>query len=605
MPHSLTCALRIPFVAVSLLVLLWLTVNYTVSQAYSAATIVADVPMNAPEWQTDRQSLSSRESQKSVSVSSAEQATVPLTVTLRPGTAQMLEEYGLASAIHSAALGPAIIVTKTVGLGTDCAKTNQIILPDTTQVTYCYVIINTGSITMEQHTVTDDKIGTLFDASYLLPPFGTPDSVAYFTLPITVAKTVRNLLTWTASDINHEFTVTASAAAEVIIPTIALTTTVGTDPANCGTDHTLSTFPGTTVSICYRVKNTSPISLPIHSLADSAIGFLFQNEVDPLAPGEERTIHRTTIATQTITSIITWTSATFDGLEAQAVDNIKIQVPSIALRATVGTGTTQCPITKTVTVSYKDMITVCYLVTNTGGHLLNRHLISDSYYSYPAFEYPLVPNESFGVTVTFPATETNVIHAIWQASGSNELLARSEDTFTVNVLNETTVEIHVFYDVDAQGRQNDLEPGIPNVDVVLISPTTHHYTATTDSNGMALFLRLPEVGNFQTSVVTATLPKDFVSTDKQARIQVDRDRRITKYMGFASPLGTDSDGDSITDRAEGSFDFDLDGIPNYLDTDSDNDGIPDIIEYGLDLDKDGVNDYLDIDRVLFLPTVNR
>lgn len=398
---------------------------------------------------------------------------------------------------------------------------------------------------------------------------------------------------------------TATAAAEVVIPTIALTTTVGTDPNSCGNDHTISTFPSTTVSICYRVKNSSPIPLSIQSLEDSSVGFLFQHEVNPLAPGEERTVRRTTIATQTITSIITWTSATADGIEAKAVDSITIQVPSIELRATVGTGTTQCPITKTVTVSYRDLVTVCYLVTNTGGHLLNHHQITDSYYSYPAFDYPLVPNQSFGVTVTFPATETQIFHSVWQASSSNGLLARSEDTFTVVVANETTVEIQVFYDVDAQGRQNDLEPGIPNVDVILISPTSQRYTATTDSDGMALFLKLPEVGNFQTSVVTTTLPKGFISTDKQARIQVDRDKHITKYMGFASPPGTDSDGDAYSDRAEGSFDFDLDSIPNYLDIDSDNDGILDIDECNQDLDKDGIMDCLDTDRVIFLPTINR
>ncbi len=606
MPHSLMCALRIPLVAVSILVLLWLTMNYATSQAHSAATIVTDIPIIAPARQKDAPALPSQQPRQAAAVRTTAEIAKPITVTLRAATAQMIQDLHLLSGIHSAALGPAIIVTKTVGLGTDCASTSQLILAGTSEVVYCYVIINTGSITMEWHTMIDDKIGMLAaDYYYPLAPFGTPDSVAYITLPITVDKTVRNLLTWTASDANQENAVTATAAAEVIIPTIELTTTVGTDPKSCANEHTLSTLPSTAVSICYRVKNTSPISLPIQTLEDRSIGFLFQNEVDPLAPGEERSIHRTTIVTQSITSVITWTSATANGIAAHDVDNIVIQVPSIALRATVDKGATECPTAKTITVSYNDLITVCYLVTNTGGHLLNHHVITDSFYSYPAFDALLLPHESFGVTVTIPVTESQVVHSSWRASGGNGLLALSEDTFTVVVTSETTVEIHVFYDVDAQGTQNDLEPGIPNVDVILISPTSQRYTATTDSKGVALFLKLPEVGDFRTTVVTATLPKDFVSTDKQARVQVDRDQHSTKYMGFASPPGTDSDADKTTDRTEGSYDFDKDGIPNYLDLDSDNDGIPDAVECGQDLNRNGFTDCLDTDRMLFLPTISR
>lgn len=196
MPHSLTCALRIPFVAVSLLVLLWLPINLSSSQAHSAATAITNVPMLTPDHPFDREILPTPEAQQALAMGPTAQATSAVTITLRPGTAQMIQEFNLSSGIRSAALGPAIIVTNTVGLEPDCAKTNQIILPGRREVIYCYVIINTGSITMEWHTVTDDMIGTFFaDTHYPLPPFGTPDSIAYITLPITVDKTIHNLLT--------------------------------------------------------------------------------------------------------------------------------------------------------------------------------------------------------------------------------------------------------------------------------------------------------------------------------------------------------------------------------------------------------------------------
>ena len=68
----------------------------------------------------------------------------------------------------------------------------------------------------------------------------------------------------------------------------------------------------------------------------------------------------------------------------------------------------------------------------------------------------------------------------------------------------------------------------------------------------------------------------------------------------------DTDGDSISDQAEGraaDVDTDSDGVPDYLDDDSDADGAPDAVEAGdddlatppVDTDLDGVSDFRDPD----------
>jgi hypothetical protein len=608
MPHSLMCALRIPFVAFTILVLLWLTMSYSTLLAYPGPIATPNLPAPAALSQPTRPPAFARKTDVPIGAPTVNpQAGPPVSVTLRPANAQLINDlFDLSATIRSAAAGSAIIVTKTVGFGPDCAKTDQLILTGTKEVLYCYVIVNTGSITLELHTFGDDKIGPLADGYYYpLSPFGMANSGAFFTIPLIVDKTVRNILTWTAKDAAGENAVTATAAAQVIIPTIELSTTVGTDPNSCGKQQTLSTLPDTTVAICYRVKNTSPINLPIHTLEDSTVGFLFQDQVNPLAPGEERSVRRTTIATQTITSLITWTSTTANGVKTQASSSVTIQVPSITLRATVGTGTSECPTTKSISVAYNDLITICYLVTNTGGHLLNRHVLSDTYYTYPVFEYPLLPNESLGVTVTIPATQSTLVHSVWQATGVSDLLALDEDSFTVTLTSATNVEVQVFYDVDAQGIRNDMEPGLPNVEVQLLSPSKRVYTAVTDANGAAHFLQLPEAGTFVTVVVTDTLPPDYMPTDNQRGVQVDRDRSVTKQIGIMSPPGTDSDNDSIPDRTEGSYDFDRDGIPNYLDTDADGDGIPDAVEGTEDFNRNGFPNYLDPDIALFLPLIRR
>jgi hypothetical protein len=57
----------------------------------------------------------------------------------------------------------------------------------------------------------------------------------------------------------------------------------------------------------------------------------------------------------------------------------------------------------------------------------------------------------------------------------------------------------------------------------------------------------------------------------------------------------DSDGDGVTDLAEGWSDWDHDKIPNYLDPDDDGDGVLSRIEPFGDPDYDGVPNFLDID----------
>ena len=594
MPHTLPCVLRIPLIALFALLLLWVSLCYSVSYAEQAV---------AAETRSDIE----RPATNAFQPHPQETPTSALTVTLHPATAAMVQQLvQQADVVRSAGTGPAIVVTKTVGLAPQCAEKNLLVITDTMEVVYCYVVVNTGNLTLTHHTFADDKIGTLaVGYGYPLPPFGTLQSGAFFTLPVTVDKTVRNTLTWTATTSNADTVVTATADALVVIPTLSLTTTVGTELGSCGKQHTLSTFPNTAIDVCYRVKNTNPIPLSLHTLEDSATGTIFQNEDDPLLPGDVRSVQRTTIATQTITSYITWTSKAGNGVPVRAADQVTIQVPSIQLRATVGTNTTECPDTKEITVAYHSMITLCYLVTNTGGHLLTHHTLTDSYYAYPPIEYPLLPNESFGVTVTIPATATQVVTSRWEAKGVSDLIAVATDRYTVVLTSTTNVAVHVFYDVDAQGTQNDMEPGIPDVDVVLRSPTNRAFTATTNAQGNALFLSLPEAGAFVASVVTDTLPPHYSLTTKQLRIQVVHDSEMTKYLGFASPAQTDSDNDGIPDRIEGSYDFDRDGTPNYLDLDADGDGQPDQEEGTGDADGDGFPNYLDPDRHLYLPMISR
>lgn len=601
MPHTKPCVLRIPLIAVMMLLALWVAIGYSSLYAHAAENRQRSIEQNTTlALATDGIQLHSAQL--------AQQPTrnLPVTVTLQPAPPAMIESYfPLASQMHPAGSGASILVTKTVGLGPECAPNNELIITNTMEVVYCYIVLNVGNSAIITHTVIDDQEGILLlDEVYPRDPGGGENSGAFFTIPVTVSQTITNIVDWQALD-EQGATAAATAAARVVIPTLALTTTLGTKTGQCGQERALATLPDTTITICYTVKNTSPVALSGHTLIDSNIGEILVQDPTPLAPGAVRSVLRTMLVTETTTSVISWAASTANQIPAVAMDQIDIQVPSIELRTTVGVATTACPESKMITVTIDTMVTLCYLVTNTGGYTFDKHTISDTLYQYPSLDMTLLPGESRGITVTFAATETVHGTGEWRASGPGGLLVIDRDNFTVEIRNDATVDVFVFYDVSGNGLQNDLEPGLSDVSVTLISPNQRFYTVTTDSNGLARLEGLPESGNYTAVMDMSTLPVGYKETTTTRQVAVERGRVVTKQLGVRGPEGMDSDADGIPDIVEGPGDYDGDGDANYLDLDSDNDGILDSIEGYSDTDNDGRPNRLDGQLYIFLPLIRR
>jgi len=66
-------------------------------------------------------------------------------------------------------------------------------------------------------------------------------------------------------------------------------------------------------------------------------------------------------------------------------------------------------------------------------------------------------------------------------------------------------------------------------------------------------------------------------------------------IAISGCLFQDSDGDTLTDIEETTFDSDGDNVPNHLDLDSDGDGVPDAVELAGDVEGDGLPNFLDVD----------
>ncbi len=103
------------------------------------------------------------------------------------------------------------------------------------------------------------------------------------------------------------------------LPAIALTKTVGLDPAQCAATDSV-TVPagggGTMVTYCYTVANSGNVTFTVHDLVDDPLGVLQSGTSLVLAPGDSAFVTATTNITQTTINTGTWTAGTGGGVIA-------------------------------------------------------------------------------------------------------------------------------------------------------------------------------------------------------------------------------------------------------------------------------------------------
>ena len=209
---------------------------------------------------------------------------------------------------------PEIELTKTVGTDhTTCASTDSLTLPATGgEVTYCYTVENTGSITLTNHTLVDDQLGTILNNfAYDL----APSASVFITETVLITQTTVNSATWTAD--NGSQTAVASATATVTVPianpSIILTQTVGLDPTVCANTNAITLpYGGGDVTFCFTVENTGDITLTHHYVAENLLGVVLNNVPYDLAPNATTFVTGTVHISQTYTSGSVW-QAFIDG----------------------------------------------------------------------------------------------------------------------------------------------------------------------------------------------------------------------------------------------------------------------------------------------------
>jgi hypothetical protein len=223
-------------------------------------------------------------------------------------------------------------------------------------------------------------------------------------------------------------------------PAIELTATVGIDPAVCAAENQVAVIQGEPVTYCYTAANTGELTLTLHDLENSAVGFLRAAMPETLAPGDSTVVTYTASANVTSTHVATWTAYHAAGLFARDVASATVYVlipePAIRLTATVGTEPGECATSDTVTVGPGDPVTFCYHAANTGNVTLSRHSLVDNGLGpiFSELDHPLAPDTSLQVTQTANAVVSSTHFATWNAFWDNDTSATAVDNSTVNVI---------------------------------------------------------------------------------------------------------------------------------------------------------------------------
>ncbi len=166
-------------------------------------------------------------------------------------------------------VGPAISVVKTAGNAADGATYQTEVFPN--NVSYTYVVTNTGEVRLDPVTLSDDKLGSISCPKAVLEPQESMTCTAM----TTVSVDTTNLATAHGmSPAGVQVSATDDAVVDVLIPGIAIVKTAG----NAADGATYFAEPGELVLYTYVVTNTGDLALS---------GLVVHDDNGTPAPGDD------------------------------------------------------------------------------------------------------------------------------------------------------------------------------------------------------------------------------------------------------------------------------------------------------------------------------
>jgi uncharacterized repeat protein (TIGR01451 family) len=377
-----------------------------------------------------------------------------------PATAEGTDVYGFPVSDSDTALVKALFaklqIQKTASLDGQCPGVELVTVLPGTQVTYCYVVTNTGDTAVT--SVHVDDVGTIIPVGNLTP--GQSQIVASSVFA-TVDEDTFAVAVGTNPANNQPVTSAEDDAAIVVVhPMINVTKTVSLD-GNCPGLPLVTVLAGTTVTYCYEVANGGDTTIGDIIVTDAGNDI----SIDTLAAGESTIVSSTievasddlsSAATAQGTDNATWTKVV--SLPSTAV--VDVIHPALSVATTVSTDGT-CPGAEIVNVLAGTSVTWCYAVSNTGDVPVNGVLTSDDVFGVvDSSPVTLGVGESVTLSRAAAASIDQTITAT--ASGTDALLGTpvqsAPDSAAVNVVSPSI-------DIDVTVSTNGTCPGIDSVTV--------------------------------------------------------------------------------------------------------------------------------------------
>jgi uncharacterized repeat protein (TIGR01451 family) len=270
------------------------------------------------------------------------------------------------------ALFPGVTIQKTVSTSGACPGSELVTVLVGSQVTYCYVVTNTGATPLTGLAVTDGGITVAVGA---LAP-GASSSVSAPFVANAAADTAA-----TASGTNGPtgLPVTSTpddAAVAVVSPSLSIQKTASSN-GSCPGSELVTVLSGTQVTYCYVVTNNGDTAVSNIIVTDDGASVA----VGDLAPGQSGHTGLSVTATSDVdtAAVATGTATVTGSIVVSPPDDAAIDVvsPSLSIAKTVSTGGA-CPGSELVTVLAGTSVTYCYAVTNTGDTAISGVTVSDN-----------------------------------------------------------------------------------------------------------------------------------------------------------------------------------------------------------------------------------
>ncbi|VVB72855.1 Uncharacterised protein [uncultured archaeon] len=234
-------------------------------------------------------------------------------------------------------------------------------------ITYQFAVSNTGNVTVNGLTLTDDKLGTIaLNVATLAPGETATGSATHVVVESDLPGPLVNVATASATDSQGK-AVTSRASASVDLTYTASLAVTKTPSAT-------SARVGDTLTYSYTVRNTGTVSLTGLKLVDDKLKGITLDK-NTLAPGEMANGSATYTVLESdlpgpLTNIAT----------ATASDSVGKSVTNTATASVTLTYTASMEVTKAVssaTAKVGDTLTYTYTVRNTGTVTINGLTLTD------------------------------------------------------------------------------------------------------------------------------------------------------------------------------------------------------------------------------------